>query len=151
LRGRAEGKGAAWIDLTKSLYEGKDRGYEAPILLDSDNLIAEGPGYNVFVIKNRKLSTPARNALPGITRKTVADIGRSLGYEVVEADVTVEELTTADEVFTATTAGALVPVISIDGQPVGDGAPGPITKQLLERYWAAMDEPSDWIQPVTYR
>lgn len=143
-------KNFAWGDLMRAVHEARDRGIDAPILLDSDGAVAEGPGYNVFIVKDGQLATPSRNALPGITRRTVVELARAQGYAVTERDIEVRELYAADEIFTSTTAGGITPVISIDGIPLGDGKPGAITLELLQRYWAAMDEQSGWITPVAY-
>lgn len=143
-------KNFQWGDLIRAMREAFEGGYDLPVLLDSEGLVAEGSGYNVVVVKDGILSTPARNALPGITRRSLFEIAERLGYQTRIGDVTVEDLANADEFFTCTTAGGITPLISLDGKPIGEGVPGPITSLLLREYWAEMDADLPHVQPVKY-
>ena len=143
-------KNYQWGDLTAASFEAKDRGARTAILLDADGCVAEGPGFNVVVVKDGKLASPARNALPGITRKTVLEIADAMGIEAVLRDVTSQELYDADELIAVTTAGGVTPIISLDGELLGGGAPGPVTVALRDRFWALMDEPSALIEAIDY-
>jgi branched-chain amino acid aminotransferase len=143
-------KNYQWGDLTAASFEAKDRGARTAILLDADGCVAEGPGFNVVIVKDRKLASPSRNALPGITRKTVLELADSLGIEAVLRDVTSQELYDADELIAVTTAGGVTPITSLDGEAVGDGKPGPLTVALRDRFWALMDEPSALIEAIEY-
>ena len=106
-------------------------GADAAIMLDMLGFVAEGPGYNVFTIKNEILYTPkGRNILEGITRKTAIEIAREGGYTVHEADLTPYDLYTADEVFLCSTAIEIKPVIEIDGRAIGGGKIGPVTANI---------------------
>jgi branched-chain amino acid aminotransferase len=140
-----------WGDLIRGVYEAMDRKANTAFLLDLDGYLAEGPGFNICVIKNGVLTSPSRNVLGGITRRTALEIAESLGLEARLGDVTEEMLFNADEVFTTTTAGGITPVNTVDERPIGNGAPGPWTCKIRDRYWALMDEPSPLIQPVQYR
>lgn len=143
-------KNFQWGDLLRGLQEAIDRGYQAPILLDSDGLVAEGPGYNVAIIVGDELLTPGRNALPGITRKTVMEIAAELGLRVRLADITAAELYAADEVLGCTTAGGVWPFVTVDDTVIGDGKPGPLTRAIIRRYWELPDEPSALVTPIVY-
>ncbi|WP_165491626.1 aminotransferase class IV [Stutzerimonas kirkiae] len=143
-------KNYQWGDLLRATFEAQARGARTAFLLDADNYLSEGPGFNVCMIKEGKVLTPSRNVLPGITRKTALEIAVSLGLEVELRDIDSELLKSAEEVFTTTTAGGVTPVIELDGQPVGDGRPGRWTTAIRDRYWALMDEPCALIEPIDY-
>lgn len=129
-------KNFQWGDLIRAIQETQDRGYEgAPVLLDSDGLIAEGPGFNVLIVKGNTLYTPGRNALPGITRLTVMQIAEELGLTVEEADITEAEFLGADEILGSTTAGGVWPFTSVNDTTIGDGTPGPHSRAIIRRYW----------------
>ena len=129
-------KNYQWGDLTAASFEAKDRGARTAILLDSDSCVAEGPGFNVCVVKDGKLASPSRNALPGITRKTVFELADQMGIEATLRDVTSHELYEADELMAVTTAGGVTPINTLDGEPIGDGTPGPTTVAIRDRFWA---------------
>ena len=143
-------KNYQWGDLTAASFEAKDRGARTAILMDSDNCVAEGPGFNVCIVKDGKLASPSRNALPGITRKTVFEIADAMGIEATLRDVTSHELYEADELMAVTTAGGVTPINSLDGEALGDGTPGPLTTAIRDRFWALMDEPSPLIEAIEY-
>jgi branched-chain amino acid aminotransferase len=112
----------AKIEATKS-------GYEEAILLDDHGRVCEGTGENVFVVKDGVIVTPPQTAsiLDGINRKSVIEIARDLGYQVLERDVARAELALADEVFLTGTAAELTPMRSIDDIDIGDGTRGEVT------------------------
>jgi branched-chain amino acid aminotransferase len=143
-------KNYQWGDLTAASFEAQDRGARSAILMDADNCVAEGPGFNVVVVKDGGLASPSRNALPGITRKTVFEIAESMGIDAVLRDVTSRELYEADELIAVTTAGGVTPIIALDGEKVSGGEPGPLTVKIRDRFWALMDEPSPLIQAIDY-
>lgn len=143
-------KNYQWGDLVKANIEAGDRGVRTAVLLDSDGFVAEGPGFNVVVIKDGVVSSPSRNVLPGITRKSVLELAAKMGLETRLGDVTTEELFDADEVFAATTAGGLTPVLSIDDRPIGDGQVGALTAKLRDDYWALMDGPNEFVEAIRY-
>ena len=109
-------KNYQWGDLTAASFEAKDRGARTAILMDADSCVAEGPGFNVVIVKDGKLASPSRNALPGITRKTVFEIADAMGIEATLRDVTSHELYDADELMAVTTAGGVTPINSLDGE-----------------------------------
>jgi branched-chain amino acid aminotransferase len=124
-----------WLDLTMSLFEAYDRDATATILPLADGTVTEGPGFNVFILKDGVLATPDRGMFEGITRRTVTEIAADLQIRCELRPVRVEELAEADEIFTATTAGGITPVTWYEGKPLGDGRPGAVTQRILELYW----------------
>ena len=92
------------------------------MLPDGKGLVTEGAGFNVFVVRDGVLRTPATNVLEGITRMTVLDIARELGMPVDVGEVTVGQLRGADEAFGASTAGGVFFVTSVDGAPSATAA-----------------------------
>ena len=138
-----------WLDLVRGLYDAYDRNAETALILDANGNVAEGPGFNVFMVKDGRLATPAADVLPGITRRTVFDLCAECGLEVAATEVSVEALKAADEVFITSTAGGIMPVTTLDGSPVGDGAVGPVTKRLMALYWDRHSDPA-WSLPVRY-
>ena len=138
-----------WGDLTKSLYEAYDRGARYPILLDAEGRVTEGAGYNVFALVDGRLVTPVSGTLQGITRKTLMELASQQGLEVLAKEVSEEEFRSGTELFATTTAGGVMPITSLDGEPIGDGKVGPVTRRLRDAYWAAHDDPR-YITPVDY-
>ncbi len=129
-----------WLDLVKGLYAAYDRGAETAILLDINGNIAEGPGFNVFAVKEGRISTPKTGVLQGITRQTVLDICQSQQIDCTATDVSPDHLLQSDEVFVTSTAGGIMPVTKIDGRPIGSGTPGAITGQITKKYWHLHEE-----------
>ena len=111
------------------------------MLTDGNGQITEGPGFNLFALRGGHLMTPARGVLLGITRQTVIDLAETLNVKVEAGPVSESDLRGADEIFLSSTAGGVMPVSQLDGKPVGDGGPGPLTWRIREMYWAAHDEP----------
>jgi branched-chain amino acid aminotransferase len=139
-----------WGDLTRGLYEAYDRGASLPILPGHDGLVTEGPGFNVFARVDGVLCTPGRGVLEGITRRTVVDIAREAGMQVTVGDILVDDLHRATELFLTSTAGGIMPVATLDGRPVGNGRPGPVTMRIRDRYWELHRDPR-YTQEVDYR
>ena len=116
--------------------EAINAGADEAILLDWRGYVSEGSGDNVFIVKNRKLLTPPMeaNILGGITRLTVIEVGRKLGIEVAEKDLTLHDLYNADEAFLTGTGVGVHPLSHIDGRKVGGEREGPITKMIEEAF-----------------
>src|SRR6185503_16680222 len=110
-----------WLDLVFGLFDAYDRHADTVLIRDSAGHIAEGPGFNVFLVKNGSLKTPASGVLPGITRRTVFDLAAECGIACEQARVRDSELSQADEVFVTSTAGGVMAVTRVDDRPVGDG------------------------------
>jgi branched-chain amino acid aminotransferase len=122
-----------YVNSILASLEAKKQGYDEAILLDSKGNVAEGPGENVFIIKDKKIFTPTLNhqILPGITRDSIIKIAKDLGYEVIEKDIKVSELKEADEIFFTGTAAEVTPISKLDNKEIGIG---PITLKLKEKY-----------------
>jgi branched-chain amino acid aminotransferase len=133
-------KNYQWNDLTSGLLEAHDHGFDTAVLCDAAGLVTEGPGFNVFIVKEGRVLTPDRGSLHGITRKSVLELCAELGIEARIAPVPRAVLEAADEVFTATTAGGVMPVSRVGGRILGNDRPGPISARLKEFYWAKHDQ-----------
>lgn len=125
-----------WLDFEMGLFEAYDAGADTVLLTDSDGNATEGPGFNLFAVKDGVLTTPDRGVLDGMTRRTVFELCDETNLACRAHALPVAALRTADEVFLSTTAGGLIPITVIDGMQVGDGAPGPVTKRLADLYWS---------------
>lgn len=103
-----------------------------PILLDQHGNIAEGVGYNVFLVTNGIIRTAAdRLILQGVSRGMVFELAKGLGITIVEEDLQPYDLYTADEAFFTSTSPCVLPVTFVDRRPIGKSVPGPIAQQLL--------------------
>ena len=91
--------------------------------------------------------TPDRGVLEGITRQTALDLCAELNVTASLEPLSVAALRGADEVFSTSTAGGIMPVTRLDGAPVADGLPGPVTQRLTSLYWQKHADP-DWTTPV---
>jgi branched-chain amino acid aminotransferase len=101
-----------------------------------DGLLAEGCISNVFLVKDSKLFTPKTNTpvLPGIARKTVCELAIENKIELIEKDLSIDDLLGADEVFITNVIMQVMPVVGIEKHNVGDGKPGTVTKKIQEHY-----------------
>jgi branched-chain amino acid aminotransferase len=130
------------LDFVAALFEAYEQDADYAVLLDDEGCVTEGRGWNIFALKGGILTSPDSGVLEGITRKTVLELSKGLNIEGRLARLPVEELRGADEVFLSSTAGGVMPVRTIDGQAVGDGAPGPVTQRLSEQYWKLHEDPA---------
>ena len=121
-----------YLNSVLAKIESSKAGYEEAILLDPHGFVSEGSGENIYAVRHGAIVTPPHTAgiLDGISRRSVMQIARDLGYELVERDLARAELYLADEVFLTGTAAELVPVREIDDHRIGGGEPGPITKEI---------------------
>ena len=102
------------------------------LLTEEDGCITEGSGGNFFLVKDGELYTPEpRNILRGVTRKVVMELAAKLRISCVERNVEPYDLMTADEAFFTATSFSILPVTRFNGQPVGQGTPGPVTGRLV--------------------
>jgi branched-chain amino acid aminotransferase len=114
-------------------------GYDEAILLDSQGLVAEASGENVFVVRGGELRTPPlQTVLEGITRASVIEIARDKGIPVRETAITRDDLYVADEVFLTGTAAELTPIREVDHRRIGNGRRGPIAKALQDAFFAVV-------------
>ncbi len=121
-----------YLNSVLAKIEASKAGYQEAILLDSRGFVCEGTGENIYLVRDGQIFTPPQFAgiLDGINRSAILTIARDLGYEVIERDLARAELTLADEVFLSGTAAELVPVREIDDHQIGEGTPGPVTREL---------------------
>ena len=124
-----------WGDFTQGIFEAKDNNYETVILLDYDGNVTEGPGFNVFAVKDKVLITPDKGVLAGVSRKTVLEMADYLGINTSVRSLSVEELLEADEVFLSSSGGGVIPIIRVNETIFGNGASGPISVRLNKTYW----------------
>jgi branched-chain amino acid aminotransferase len=134
--------------------ESANAGYDEAILLDERGMVCEGSGENIFIVRDGEIVTPGHVAaiLDGINRKSVIQIGRDLGYTVVERDIARAELYLAEEIFLTGTAAELVPVREVDDHQIGEGHPGEITRVIQAKLDDAMhgraEEYLEWLDVV---
>ena len=140
-----------WGDLIRGLYEAYERGGQSVVLNDSDGYLTEGPGFNLFCVKDGEVYTPAKGALDGITRQTIFELAIDLGVAAHITMFRLEFLKEADEIFLTSTAGGIMPVTKLDEDTiVGDGTMGPITHRFYDAYWNAHKEDGKWSTKVAY-
>lgn len=112
--------------------EANEKGADEAVILDTHGNISEGSGDNIFIVKNGKILTPPTlNNLRGITRAAAIELAGKLGYNLMETNLGLFDLYTADEVFVTGTAAEIAPVTKIDGRTIGEGRPGRITTDLM--------------------
>ncbi len=119
-----------------ALQEALDSGCDEAILLDTEGFVAEGSGENIFIIREGKLYTPTLSAaLEGITRATIIQFAEEMDLQVIEKNITRDEVYVADEAFFTGTAAEVTPIREVDGRIIGEGQRGPITKELQSLYF----------------
>jgi branched-subunit amino acid aminotransferase/4-amino-4-deoxychorismate lyase len=133
-----------WLDLVRGLFEAYEQGGETAVLVDARGNVLEGPGFNLFVLRDGVVATPDSGVLEGVTRATAIELLQRRGVEVQLREVHADELRGADEAFATSTAGGVMPIASVDGRPLGGR---PVTSRLLSDYWAAHADPA-WTTPV---
>ena len=121
-------------------HEAVEAGADEAVSYGFDGYVAEGGGDNIWIVKNKILMTPGHGVLEGITRETVIEIAQRLGHTAITANIRQYDLYQADEVFLSSTAGGIIPVTEVDHRPIGDGTPGPITKQMQEMYMEMLEK-----------
>jgi len=118
--------------------EALDRDMLEAIMYNQQGYVAEATGDNIFIVRDGRLIAPPTTAgsLEGITRALVIKLAGQSGYEVAEQNLTRFDLYVAEEVFLTGTAAEVIGIVEIDGRQIGTGTPGPITRQLLEKFEA---------------
>ena len=143
-----------YLNSVLAKLESHHAGYEEAILLDDNGYVCEGSGENIYLVREGKIVTPPQSSsiLDGITRKSVIQIAKDMGYEVVERNVARGELYIAEEVFVSGTAAELTPIREIDDRAVADGKPGEITVALQAAFDDAIfgrsEQYHEWLDPV---
>jgi branched-chain amino acid aminotransferase len=141
----------AYINSVMASQEAKLHGYEEALILNNEGNVAEGPGENLFLVRDGDLYTPglAESILDGITRKSVVRLARDRGFTVHDdATISRGELYTADELFFTGTAAEVTPIRSVDDTTIGEGTKGPVTDEIQTAFFALLDDPpeayDDW-------
>ncbi|MFV0442505.1 MAG: branched-chain-amino-acid transaminase [Planctomycetaceae bacterium] len=129
-------KSLNYLNNIMAKIEGTDAGCAEALMLNHKGEVAECTGDNIFIIRDGVLKTPPCDAgiLEGITRNCVMQLAREAGIPVAEPAMTRYDLYTADEMFLTGTAAEVIAVVKLDGRPIGDGKPGPLTRQLRTRF-----------------
>lgn len=122
-------------------------GVNEAIMLDMRGFVSEAPTTNLFIVKAGRIITPPTTAsiLHGITRERIIKLGRDLGYEVVEKDITLYELLNANEVFLCGTHAEITPIVKISGRVIGNGNVGPITKRIIAEFQKITKNPQEGV------
>jgi branched-chain amino acid aminotransferase len=125
-------KSINYIPATVALEEARQRGAVEALYLDRQDFVLEGTASNVFAFSGERLITPGRDILSGITRQVVLNVAKE-HFTVQIRDISRQELLSADEVFLTGTSKGVVPVIQVDETTIGNGKPGPLTRQLIKK------------------
>jgi len=146
----------AYINSVLASLEAKKHDYVEAIVLNSEGNVAEGPGENLFLVRDGEIFTTglAESILAGITRESVITIARDLGYTVHDqATLSRGELYTADELFFTGTAAEVTPIRSVDDKEIGTGTKGPVTDDIQTTFFDILEqqpeEYADWFHPVS--
>jgi branched-chain amino acid aminotransferase len=146
--------GGNYLSSTLISQEAKANGFHEGIALATDGTVSEGAGENLFIIKDGVIYTPhaAAAILTGITRHTIMTLATEAGYTVHEQSIPREMLYIADELFMTGTAAEVTPVRSVDRIVIGNGARGPITKDLQDRFFGLFNGTTEdkwgWLEAV---
>ena len=135
--------------------EARRNGYPEALVLNKEGNVAEGPGENLFLVRDDEIYTPglSESILDGITRDTVIDLAEERGYEVHDTvSISRGELNTADELFFTGSAAEVTPIRKVDNVTIGNGSRGPVTKELQQAYFDLVegrtDDHEDWFTYV---
>lgn len=123
-----------WGDMTSGLLQALEQGFDTVVLADAYGNICEGPGFNVFAVRNGSVLTAQSGVLEGITRKTVLEICEALDLPCEVRDISVAEFLDADEVFISSSGGGPTPIVQVNDRILSNGTPGPISLKIRERY-----------------
>ncbi len=140
-----------YLNSMLATMEARRGGYDEAIMLSHDGYVADGPGENIFVVKDGVIHTPplSMSILPGITRDTVIQIAQDLGHHVEESLMIRTDLYLADEVFMVGTATEVAPLRAVDDQEIGVG---PVTRELQQAYLDTVEGRSEryghWLDVV---
>ena len=124
-----------WMDLVTGMLDAYEKGNDTAVLVDENNNITEGPGFNLFCINDSGIFTPDHGVLEGITRQSVFDLAKELNLPIAKKSISVEELYSAQELFATSTAGGIMPITRVSGKKIDKGNVGVLTRQLHKLYW----------------
>ncbi len=140
-------KSLNYIQSVLAKFQAIDAGTDEVVMLDHRGMVSEFHGSNLFLVKDGIVHTPTSSSgiLHGITRSRILKLAEELGYDVDERDITPYELLSADEIFLTGTMAEVVPVVRIQGVPIGDGKPGPVTKEIIKGFQRMTQDPKEVI------
>jgi len=128
-------------------------GYDEALLLDTQGFVAEGAGENLFIVRGGQLFEPQlASGLAGITRRTVIELARDLGWSVQSTPMTRDDVYLAEEAFFSGTAAEITPIRELDGRTIGAGRRGPVTEKIQTAFFDAVNGRApkyrEWLTPV---
>jgi len=140
-----EMKSLNYLNSILGKIEANNTGADEAICLDKTGYVCEGVGENIFIVRDGKLLTPplSSGALDGITRALIIRLAKKLGIEVLERNITPNELFTADEAFFTGTAAEVAPIREVNKRVIGAGKPGPVTKRIMQEFEKATKDPNE--------
>lgn len=127
-------KSLNYLNNIMAKIEASNSGYCEAIMMDHQGYVAECTGDNIFLVKNKVLSTPSQGRLKGITRDAVLKLAEKSKIQTKECLITRHEVYTADECFLTGTAAEIIPIVKVDGRVIGDGKPGLMTKKMMRMF-----------------
>ena len=130
--------GGYYVNSVLAMEDARRSGYDEALLLDEEGIVSEGPAHNLFTVKDGLLLTStSKSALHGITRRSILEIAKDLGYTMIEKDLNLEEVKDSDEVFFCATGAEIIWIKSVDEIRISDEI-GEITKKIKEKYFDAV-------------
>ena len=129
-------KTANYMESLLARQEAKTAGVDDVLFLNEKGQLAEASTSNIFLVSKTVLKTPRQGSgiLQGITRGAILELALQMGIMAFEADIQVEEILYADEVFLANSILEIMPITNLNGKTIGDGSPGHVTQQLMSAY-----------------
>ena len=138
-----------WLDMVMGLYDAYDADADTAALVDADGNLVEGPGFNIFARRGDQVITPERGVLEGVTRMTALELLAQQPVRLSLEPLTRDFAESADELFITSTAGGVMPVTRLAGEPVGDGKVGWLSQAVNAAYWALHSDPK-YTEAVNY-
>jgi D-alanine transaminase len=134
--GRCDIKSIALLPTVLAYQAARKAGANDAIFVSDDDTVNESTAGNVFVVTRGRLRTPPKGTriLPGVTRDKVLEAARAAGVETTEERITRAELYAAEEMFLTSTTAEVVPVVTVDGKPIGAGKTGPVSTRVYEQF-----------------
>lgn len=145
---------ANYVSPMMAKWKARKAGYDEIVLLDAEDCLAEGPTTNLFLVDRagQVCTPPEERVLLGVTRRSILELARDEGLGVREEPLRLDDLDRAAEVFLTGTSAGVWPVESVDGKPVGSGAPGVVTRRLRDRFLRVLRGEDaaflHWLSPV---
>lgn len=135
-------KSTSYLECLLARHEALADGADDALILNECGLVCEASMSNIFVVKNGILATPDTRCpiLPGITREAVIELAHSMNFDIQETQLELEDIKTADEAFLTNSIIGIMPVVSVNGKPLSSGKPGPVSRQIRQRYNMLVDQ-----------